>query len=73
VKVSGDAGDDRIRTGAGDDTVAGGPGRDRIRTGAGDDTVDVRDGSRDVVRCGPGNDTVTADSFDRLIGCENKA
>ncbi len=71
VGVSGGAGDDTIRTGAGDDEVAadddgrfrfggktiGTGGDDEVSTGAGDDRVTVRDGD-DVVDLGAGDDDV---------------
>ena len=63
-------GNDRVRTGSGNDTVDGVGGRDRIATGGGNDEIDVRDGHRDVVRCGPGTDRAVGDAGDRLIGCE---
>lgn len=77
--LDGGPGNDNLDGGAGNDTLLGGPGNDVIRGGAGKDvisagpgrdTVDSADGVKETVNCGPGKDTVTADSTDRLLGCE---
>jgi Ca2+-binding RTX toxin-like protein len=77
--LDGGPGNDNLDGGPGNDTLLGGPGKDVIRGGAGKDgisagpgrdTVASADGVKETVNCGPGKDTVTADSNDRLLGCE---
>lgn len=68
--ISGGAGNDRISGGNGNDTISGGRGRNKINAGAGNDAINTRNHKRDTVNCGKGRDRVTADSVDRLRGCE---
>ncbi len=71
--IDGGSGNDRIRSGAGDDEIVGGEGNDRIETNDGDDLVTDRYGDNriwtrngnDVVVTGPGNDRIaTGDGND---------
>jgi uncharacterized repeat protein (TIGR01451 family) len=70
--LNGGSGNDKLYGGAGNDTLVGGTGRDKISAGPGRDKVSSADGSKDNVNCGPGADSVTADTIDRLVGCEIK-
>jgi uncharacterized repeat protein (TIGR01451 family) len=67
--LKGLGGNDRLFGGAGDDHLFGGAGNDVIKGGAGRDVISGGPG-RDTIDCGPGKDTVTADSTDKLHGCE---
>jgi hypothetical protein len=71
--IDGGSGNDRIRSGSGDDEIIGGEGNDRIETNDGDDLVTDRSGDNriwtgngnDVVVTGPGNDRIaTGDGND---------
>ncbi len=55
--VLGTSGDDKIKTGEGDDFVGGQGGDDKIKTGEGDDFVGGGPGA-DKFKCGSGEDTV---------------
>jgi hypothetical protein len=68
--VLGEAGRDRLTTGAGNDTAVGGPGRDWISTGAGADFVDVNDGVADRADCGRAIDLADGERADRLRACQ---
>ncbi|WP_300622277.1 M91 family zinc metallopeptidase [Dokdonella sp.] len=66
--VYGEAGDDTITTGAGNDVVFGGDGNDTLRTGAGRDYVEGGNGD-DTIDAGSGNDVVYGgDGNDVLVG-----
>jgi Ca2+-binding RTX toxin-like protein len=68
VFVDAGAGNDRVSTSSGRDTILGGEGNDKIWSGLADDRVDGQ-GGRDVIMAGDGNDTVTGGaSNDRLRG-----
>jgi Ca2+-binding RTX toxin-like protein len=83
--VNGGTGDDVITTGAGDDVINDTTGAitrsvtasaaaarfsNVIDAGAGKDRINSFNRKRDKVKCGKGKDRVTADKFDKLIGCE---
>jgi hypothetical protein len=70
--LSGGTGNDKLYGGSGNDKLTGGSGRDTFSAGTGRDRVSSADGVKETVNCGPGVDSVTADSIDRLIGCEVK-
>ncbi len=81
LTLLGGEGDDRIRSGAGNDIVLGGDGADRLESGAGDDRVsggadrDYLDGYRgdDRLSGGLGDDTVYGLSGnDRVTGGEGR-
>ncbi|SFE33895.1 calcium-binding protein [Roseivivax sediminis] len=64
VSITGSNADNRLETGAGDDTLIGAGGRDRLQAGAGDDLIDASGGSTesqghgDYIRPGLGSDTI---------------
>ena len=68
--LEGGGGNDQLSGAGGNDRIESGGGHDVIRAGSGHDHIEARDSTRDVVRCGAGPDFVTADSRDRLRGCE---
>ena len=80
ITVSGDSGDDRIKTGPSGDTIYGKngndyldgrKGKDTISGGDGDDVIISNDDSRDVVKCGTGTDRVVGDHLDQIAkDCE---
>jgi hypothetical protein len=67
TQVSGDAGNDRITTGDGDDVAVGGLGTDSIATGGGEDLAIPGPGDGESVDAGPGNDAVSAQA-DQGVG-----
>jgi uncharacterized repeat protein (TIGR01451 family) len=70
--LRGGAGADKLYGGTGNDLLVGGGGRDSFSAGPGKDRVNSADGIKETVNCGTGADTVTADSIDKLIGCETR-
>ncbi len=69
-QLLGGADDDRLFGEAGTDRLVGGKGSNLIDGGTGNDSINARNGVKDRVICGVGRDRVTADSVDRLNGCE---
>src|SRR5262249_26873880 len=65
--VYGDAGDDRISTGSGDDIVYGATGNDTIAAGDGSNLVYGEDGN-DSITSGSGNDTLYGGAGNDSIG-----
>jgi RTX calcium-binding nonapeptide repeat (4 copies) len=60
----GEAGDDLITTGNGNDSASGGDGKDTISTGDGDDSGNGGGDDGDTVDLGPGNDRLQLFEFD---------
>jgi hypothetical protein len=69
-RIDGGDGNDQISGGNNRDRVIGGAGTDTIRTGTGRDRIRARDGEVDTINCGSGIDRVTADTSDKITGCE---
>jgi Ca2+-binding RTX toxin-like protein len=65
-KLIGDARENALDAGPGDDQVIGGPGRDTLAGEKGADVIRARDGSRDVVSCGDDTDLAIVNSRDRV-------
>jgi hypothetical protein len=55
---------------AGNDGLFGGSGQDIFNGGPGDDNLVSRDGRPETVNCGTGNDTAISDDGDTRIACE---
>ncbi|MDZ4119744.1 calcium-binding protein, partial [Phaeovulum sp.] len=65
-RLIGNALDNFLSAGAGNDTLEGSAGNDSLDGGAGNDTLDGGDGN-DTLRGGPGNDRLNAGAGDDLI------
>jgi Ca2+-binding RTX toxin-like protein len=61
--ISGEGGNDRLVTGAGNDFLFGGPGNDRLEAGAGNDNISGADGA-DTELGGPGRDRLVGELDD---------
>lgn len=77
AEINGDAGNDHLSSGGGNDVLTGGPGNDHINGGGGDDLIRgdagndklAGDTGNDIVLGGPGNDNLSGgDGRDMLIG-----
>jgi Ca2+-binding RTX toxin-like protein len=70
--LTGDARDNALDAGLGDDYIIGAGGRDALIGGRGIDVLRARDGVRDVVSCGPGLDLAIVDRYDEVRpDCDN--
>lgn len=76
-QLDGGRGNDVLKAGRGNgsgfadrDRLDGGSGKDRLAAGPGRDVLIADDGERDRLGCGSGIDRFSADSKDRLRGCE---
>jgi Ca2+-binding RTX toxin-like protein len=65
-KLIGDARENALDAGPGDDQDIGGPGRDTLAGEKGADVIRARDGSRDLVSCGDDTDLAIVNSRDRV-------
>jgi uncharacterized repeat protein (TIGR01451 family) len=70
--LRGDLGDDTVYGGEGKDNLNGQDGADAAFGGNGDDSIAGVDGvsGNDTLNGGPGIDSCTADSGDKILGCE---
>jgi Ca2+-binding RTX toxin-like protein len=68
--VRGNAAENSLTTGSGDDDVDGLAGSDKLVLGEGDDEAEARDGFQDRIRCGPGEDAARVDQLDVVSACE---
>ena len=69
--IDGGRGDDVLYGDSGNDLLVGGADVDRLYGGPGHDRLRSRDAWRDAVTCGPGRDTVEADLVDLVAAdCE---
>jgi Ca2+-binding RTX toxin-like protein len=68
----GDADNNNVDGGDGEDWLVGDLGPDRLLGGDAPDIVQARDGIADEVACGDGDDLVIADPKDKAIDCETR-
>jgi Ca2+-binding RTX toxin-like protein len=61
VILNGEAGDDVLWSGDGNDTLNGGEGDDNLQSGLGDDTINGNDGE-DIIKAYDGDDSITGGS-----------